>query len=288
MLDSKRWFMTPIQRARRSCSLVIGLMYVGSIPIWAQTGSVQDQLNSTYKGKILLLRNFYSRTDLEYDQNGILLSGANSGPWTLAYVEITGVTVSTQSIEVVGNRLGTLFQNGKPRPVMIGKLKIHIARPVSNVDTEAALYPIFRKILIEPGEDLRPLLPDYWRYYLTGTDSQARSAAWEATLEKSKVVPLKPAIAPTGAPIPPKAVHMQDPKYTKEAESCHIEGRSVLGVVVDTTGSAVDIAILEPLGMGLDEQAVLALKQWKFRPSTLNGQPVPVHINVEINFRCCP
>jgi TonB family protein len=49
-------------------------------------------------------------------------------------------------------------------------------------------------------------------------------------------------------------------------------------VVVDATGNAVDIGILEPLGMGLDEQAVLALKQWKFRPSILNGQPVPVRI----------
>ena len=280
--------MTTIQRVGRSWSLVIVLMCVGSIPIWGQTGSVQDQLNSTYKGKILLLRNFYSGTDLEYDQNGILLSRASSGPWTLAYVEITDVSITTQRIEVVGNRLGTLFQSEKPRPVMIGKLKIHIAKPVSNTDTEAALHPIFSKILIEQGEDLRPLLPDYWRYYLTETDSHARSAAWEATLEKSKVVPLKPTITPTGAVTQPKAVHTQDPKYTKEAESRHIEGRSVLGVVVDTTGTAVDIGILEPLGMGLDEQAVLSVKRWKFRPSTLNGQPVPVRINVEINFRCCP
>jgi hypothetical protein len=95
MQDLKAWFMTTIQRVGRLRSLVIVLISVGSIPIWGQTGNVQDQLNSTYKGKVLLLRNFYSGTDLEYDQNGILLSGASSGPWTLAYIEITGVTVST-------------------------------------------------------------------------------------------------------------------------------------------------------------------------------------------------
>jgi protein TonB len=288
MQDSKAWFVTTIQRVKRSCSLIIVLMWIGSIPIWGQTGSVQDQLNSTYKGKILLLRNFYSGTDLEYDQNGVIVRGGSSGPWTLAYVEITGVTVSPQSIEVVGNRLGTLFQNGKPRPVLIGKVKIHIARPVSNIDAVEALHPIFGKILIEPGEDLRPLLPDYWKYYQTGTDLQARSAAWQADLDKSKIVPLKTAISSTGAPSAPKAVRTQDPKYTKEAASRHIEGRSVLGVVVDGTGTAVEIGILEPLGMGLDEQAVLALGQWKFRPATLNGQPVPVRTILEINFRCCP
>jgi periplasmic protein TonB len=83
----------------------------------------------------------------------------------------------------------------------------------------------------------------------------------------------------------PKAVKTPDPKYTEEAKSRHIEGRTVLGVVVDSTGTAVD---LEPLGMGLDEQAVLAVKQWKFRPSTFNAHPVPSRMYVEINFKCCP
>ena len=249
---------------------------------------MEAQLNTTYKSKALLLRNFYSGNDLKYDQDGKLLSSASSGSWTLPSIEIRRVAVSAQGIEIVGNRLGTLFQNEKPLPVMIGKLKIHIGRPGSNVDTEAALRSILNKILIEPGEDLRPLLPEYWRYYLTGTDVQSRKAAWEANLEKSKVVPLKLANAPTGTPIPPRVVSAPDPKYTKEAESHGIEGLSVLGIVVDTTGRAVDIGILEPLGMGLDEQAVLALRQGKFRPSTLNGQPVPIRINYEINFRCCP
>jgi TonB family protein len=279
MQDSKAWFMTTIQRVRRSSFLIIVLILVGSIPTQGQKGSVQDQLNSTYKGKIFLLRNFYSGTHLEYDQNGMLLGGADSGPWTLAYIEITGVTISTQSIEIVGSRVGMLFQNEKLRPVLIGKLKIHIARPALNIDTEAALDPTFSKIFIEPREDLRPLLPDYWRYYLTGTDLKASSSAWEATLEKKGVVPREAAT---------KVVHAPEPNYTKEARSRYIEGRIVLGVVVDGTGTAVDIVILEPLGMGLDEEAVLAVKKWKFRASTFNGQPVPARVNVEITFRCCP
>jgi hypothetical protein len=105
-------FMTAVQRIGHSCSLVIVLMCAASIPTWGQTGTLQDQLNSIYKGKVLLLRSFYAGTDLEYDKNGILLSRASSGPWTLARVEITDVMVATQGIEVVGNRLG---QNDKPR-----------------------------------------------------------------------------------------------------------------------------------------------------------------------------
>jgi TonB family protein len=39
------------------------------------------------------------------------------------------------------------------------------------------------------------------------------------------------------------------------------------------------------LGMGLDQKAVEAVKQWKFDPATKDGKPVAVQINVEVNFR---
>jgi TonB family protein len=63
---------------------------------------------------------------------------------------------------------------------------------------------------------------------------------------------------------------------------------SVVSAVVDTTGGTRDVAIMQPLGMGLDEQAVVAVKQWHFTPATLDGQPVPAKVNIEVNFRCCP
>lgn len=280
--------MTLLHPVRRSSPLVIILLCVGSLPGWCQAGNVQNQLNSAYKSKILLLRNFYSGSDLRYDQNGILTNGATPGPWTLADVEITGVTATAQEIEIVGTRLSTLYKEGKPSFVRVGTLKIHVARPVSDVDTEAALHPIFDKIFIAPGEDLRPLVPEYWRYYLAGTDSKTRSAAWRATLDENETPTVNSTDAPAGEVTPPRAIYTPDPKYPKEAASQHIEGVSRLGMVIDTTGTPGNIAILQPLGMGLDEQAILALKQWKFKPSTKNGQPVRVQINVEIPFRCCP
>jgi protein TonB len=38
-------------------------------------------------------------------------------------------------------------------------------------------------------------------------------------------------------------------------------------------------------GMGLDEKAMAAVKQWRFQPATLDGRPVAVRISVEVSFR---
>src|SRR5208337_1843939 len=50
-------------------------------------------------------------------------------------------------------------------------------------------------------------------------------------------------------------------------------------------GRPQQIRVQRPLGMGLDEKAIEAVKMWKFEPARKDGQPVPVMINVEVNFR---
>lgn len=278
--------LDPIFRIiRRSFRLLTILILVRSCPVWCQTSNLQDQLNSAYKDKVLLLRNFYTGTNLAYDQNGALQGTASSGPWTLAGIEIKGIGITAQKIEIVGDRMGTVYQGGKPGVVKIGKTKVQVARPTSNADTKSTIDPILAKIFIDPAEDLRPLLPEFWRYYFSGEDLQSRSAAWQATLEKS---PSKPKDFSAGKLTAPHVDYAPDPGYSKEAESRHIEGTSVLSTMIDASGTPVNVAIMQPLGMGLDEQAVSTLKRWRFKPATLDGKAVPAHINIEVTFRCCP
>jgi len=44
------------------------------------------------------------------------------------------------------------------------------------------------------------------------------------------------------------------------------------------------VKVLKGLDLGLTEQAVEAVKQWKFKPGTLNGEPVDVIFNLTVNF----
>jgi len=84
---------------------------------------------------------------------------------------------------------------------------------------------------------------------------------------------------------PPKAEYTPDPSYNEAARKASLQGRTLLWIVINSRGEVERVKISRPLGAGLDDKAVEAVKRWKFRPATLNGQPVAVQVNVEMNFR---
>jgi len=61
----------------------------------------------------------------------------------------------------------------------------------------------------------------------------------------------------------------------------------LISLIVDALGNPQSVIVKRPLGMGLDEKAIEAVKQWKFKPAIdqKTGKPVPVQISVEVNFR---
>ena len=83
----------------------------------------------------------------------------------------------------------------------------------------------------------------------------------------------------------PRAIYDPDPEYSEEARKAKFQGTVLLWVVVGADGRPRDIHVQRSLGMGLDEKAIEAVQQWKFAPSMKDGHPVPVQVNIEVNFR---
>ena len=54
---------------------------------------------------------------------------------------------------------------------------------------------------------------------------------------------------------------------------------------VDTSGNPSHVKVIRGVGMGLDEKALEAVRQYKFKPAMENGKPVLVELNVEVNFQ---
>ena len=75
-----------------------------------------------------------------------------------------------------------------------------------------------------------------------------------------------------------------EPMYSEEARKAKYQGTVVLSAIVRKDGSLEILKVIRGLGLGLDENAVQALKQWKFRPGMKEGVPVDVALYVEVNF----
>ena len=82
----------------------------------------------------------------------------------------------------------------------------------------------------------------------------------------------------------PKVIYKLDPEYSTEARQAKYQGTVVLSVIVDADGHTRQVHVARSLGMGLDEKAVEAVRQWRFEPAKKDGRPVPVAVDVEVAF----
>jgi protein TonB len=75
-----------------------------------------------------------------------------------------------------------------------------------------------------------------------------------------------------------------EPSYTDPAREANFQGTLLLDVVVSPNGGMKSAKIIRGLPFGLNDKAINAIRQWKFRPATLNGQPVTVQVMIELAF----
>jgi TonB family protein len=83
----------------------------------------------------------------------------------------------------------------------------------------------------------------------------------------------------------PSVLVKGEPEYSEEARVAKYMGKVVLYVEIGTDGAPHNIRIVRGLGLGLDETAIDAVSQWKFKPGMRDGVPVTVAATIEVNFR---
>jgi len=84
----------------------------------------------------------------------------------------------------------------------------------------------------------------------------------------------------------PRVLREVKPQYTADAMRAKVQGVVELEAVVLQDGSVGDVQITRSLDhtFGLDNEAIKAVKQWRFAPGTRLGQPVPVLVTIELTF----
>ncbi|MGJ5817893.1 energy transducer TonB [Paludibaculum fermentans] len=84
------------------------------------------------------------------------------------------------------------------------------------------------------------------------------------------------------APVP---IFRVEPEYSEEARKAKFQGAVRLAIIVDEAGRTAAVRVIGPLGMGLDEKAVEAVRRWRFKPGLKNGRPIPVEAQILVTFQ---
>ena len=86
---------------------------------------------------------------------------------------------------------------------------------------------------------------------------------------------------------PPAKLLNVAPVYPSLARAAHVEGVVILEAVIDAHGRVDSVRVLRSIPT-LDQAAVDAVRQWRFTPTLLNGEPVPIVMTVTVNFTLKP
>jgi periplasmic protein TonB len=95
--------------------------------------------------------------------------------------------------------------------------------------------------------------------------------------------PPKP-LRPGGDIRAPERLFAASPVYPSIARSAGIQGDVILEAIIDTSGTVRDVRVLRSVHL-LDQAAIDAVKQWRYKPTLLNGVPVPIVMTVTVSFR---
>lgn len=82
----------------------------------------------------------------------------------------------------------------------------------------------------------------------------------------------------------PVLLHSPAPELSDEARRMKKGGTVLVYLEIDTSGNPVNVRVLRGCGYGLDEEAVKAVRHYRFKPAKKDGVPVQVRMNVEVNF----
>jgi len=90
--------------------------------------------------------------------------------------------------------------------------------------------------------------------------------------------------SPGGGVTAPTILSRVEPEYSEDARRARHQGTVVLDAIVRRDGTVEILNVVRGLGYGLDENAIEALRQWRFNPGRKNGQPVDIRLYIEVNF----
>lgn len=178
--------------------------------------------------------------------------------------------------------LGVLYENQarSDRAELYYKHALEIREKVLGPDHPQTIVALehFARLLykLNRGVEAQPM---------TERAQAARRSSIEASYSASGSAAEGEIFRSTDAVEPPRLAERAEPDYSDEARIARQEGAVVLQADISAEGRAGNFRLLRSLGLGLDEKAVEAVRQWEFEPARKGKQKVPFRAVLEIQFR---
>jgi protein TonB len=83
----------------------------------------------------------------------------------------------------------------------------------------------------------------------------------------------------------PQLIYKVEPEFSEDARKAKFSGMVILAIEVDAAGHPRTFRVVQSPGLGLEQKAIDAVKQWRFKPGYQDGKPVVTAATVEVNFR---
>jgi periplasmic protein TonB len=83
----------------------------------------------------------------------------------------------------------------------------------------------------------------------------------------------------------PQLIWQVEPEFSEEARKAKFMGVVVVNLIVDSHGLPQNVHVTRGVGMGLDQKAVEAVRQYRFKAAMEGGKPVAEELNVEVSFQ---
>ena len=277
-------------------TLSIALLFASSPTVFGQElKQLENHLRPKFERQVLTLREFATSNRLRFNADGHPAMTTGVGSWTLyGMIEVERVTLRPDTVALRAIRMNVECDNYK-QYLMLVRTKRHVSVEIelpSGSRDANAIEAALRKPFLSESERLLDFVSEVWKSYLRRNPDRNRPGGCGVKNFKFDSRDLRSELGPESAEIfdvgnditRPDFIEDVVEKFYKQGTLRPFSGRIILAGVIRTDGTVGHLWIMQPVGRGLDEEAIEAVQQRKYRPAERNGTPVAVFRTMTFAF----
>lgn len=268
----------------RSAVLAASLI-VAAVAVPLARGDLQKELRQTYTGKILSLRAPSNLDVLHFDQNGRPARPNEGEPWTTCGLfRVKKISANLGLMAIEGEREAVVLSPESDRKLLLVELDrpVHVMIDLpGSPRTLAELNPLLTRIFW-PG-DLIARMTAAWRSDVDLNRDLAEGSKAAPGGRIGVLAQNRPVYAGEALTTPPLAIYKPVPAVPEKARRKKSRASFRVRIVINEHGFPEIVEVLERMREGLDNRALAAVSQWRFKPAQREKTPVAAMLVVDLN-----